>query len=85
MNSPLQAERVHGHTDKAGGHGRDHRCRDASSAGFKCTTSWRAGNEDTRLGDFRETLKDIRQLVSRFDKGYNAVLFCAGTFFQLRA
>lgn len=51
----------------AGGPGRDHRCRDASRAGFKCTTVFgEPGNEDTRLGDFRETLKDIRQLVSQF-------------------
>lgn len=38
-----------------------------ASAGFKCTTVFgEPGNEDTRLGDFRETLKDIRQLVSQF-------------------
>jgi hypothetical protein len=38
-----------------------------ASAGFKCTTVFgEPGNEDTRLGDFRETLKDIRQLVNRF-------------------
>jgi hypothetical protein len=33
-----------------------------ASAGFKCTTVFgEPGNEDTRLGDFRETLNDIRQ------------------------
>jgi hypothetical protein len=38
-----------------------------TNAGFKCTTVFgEPGNEDTRLGDFRETLKDIRQLVNRF-------------------
>ena len=38
-----------------------------ASAGFNCTTVFgEPGNEDTRLGDFRETLKNIRQLISQF-------------------
>jgi hypothetical protein len=38
-----------------------------TTAGFSCTTVFgEPGNEDTRLGDFRETLKDIRQLVNQF-------------------
>jgi hypothetical protein len=38
-----------------------------TSAGFNCTCLFgEQGNEDTRLGDFREILKDIRQLVSKF-------------------
>jgi predicted dehydrogenase len=57
---PLQAERVHGHTDKAGWLVELTDAEMRASAGFNCTTVFgELGNEDTRLGDFRETLKDI--------------------------